>query len=214
MVEHLSPLKFNLSSICFTGPVRQTSLALITSPNSKQVVSIEALDKCFSSEVGFLCPKHVLKTISSLRWLGFAWNPELKLSFARNHQAAPNCDHLQPLIHLGGRRFLSTTSGSIPTTEGNLDVSPLAVYSFPCNTSFVGLKTTLASYPESLSISLPLFSASTITYVHWNPASDDVSPLQLHHKSLAIPPSLTINKTAINDLDELYQFYEVNVALL
>ena len=99
VVEHLSPLKFNLSGNCFTGPVRQTSLALITCPNSKQVVSIEALDKCFSSEVGFLCPKHVLKTISSSHWLGFAWNPELKLSFARNHQAAPNCDHLQPLIH-------------------------------------------------------------------------------------------------------------------
>ena len=208
VVEHLSPLKFNLSGNCFTGPVRQTNLALITYPNSKQVVSIEALDKCFSSEVGFLCPKHVLKTISSLHWLGFAWNPELKLSFARNHQSAPNCDHLQPLIHLGGRRFLSTTSGSIPTTDGNLDVSPLAVYSFPCNTSFVGLKTTLASCPESLSISLPLFSASSITNVHWNPASDDVSPLELHHKSLTIPPSLTINKTAVNDLDELYQFYD------
>ena len=89
VVEHLSPLKFNLSNKCFTGPVRQTNLALITCPNSKQVVSIEALDKCFSSEVGFLCPKNVLKTISSLQWLGFPWNPELKLTFSRNHQPTP-----------------------------------------------------------------------------------------------------------------------------
>ena len=161
---------------------------------------------CFSSEVGFLCPKNVLKTISSLQWLGFPWNPELKLSFSRNHQFTPNCDHPQPLIHLGGRRFLSTTSDSVLTTEGHLNISPLAVYSFPCNTSFVGMKTTLAPCPESLSISLPLFSSSSITYVHWDPVSDDVSPLQLHHKSLSVPPSLIINGN-VNDLDELYQFY-------
>ena len=112
------------------------------------------------------------------------------------------------MIHLGGRRFLSTTSDSVLTTEGHLDVSPLAVYSFPCNTSFVGMKTTLASCPESLSISLPLFSSFSITYVHWDTASDDVSPLQLHHKSLSVPPSLIINRTVVNDLDELYQFYD------
>ena len=29
VVEHLTPLKFNLSGTCFTGPVRQTNLALI-----------------------------------------------------------------------------------------------------------------------------------------------------------------------------------------
>ena len=29
VVEHLSPLKFNLSGTCYTGPVRQTNLALI-----------------------------------------------------------------------------------------------------------------------------------------------------------------------------------------
>ena len=30
VVEHLTPLKFNLSGTCFTGPVRQTNLTLIT----------------------------------------------------------------------------------------------------------------------------------------------------------------------------------------
>ena len=74
VVEHLTPLKFNLSGTCFNGPVRQTDLALITCPNSKQIVSVEALDRCFSSEVGFLCPTNVLKTVTSLQWLGFAWN--------------------------------------------------------------------------------------------------------------------------------------------
>ena len=92
VVEHLTPLKFNMSGTCYTGPVRQTNLALISCPNSKQIVSLEALDRCVSSEVGFLCPKNVLKSITSLQWLGFAWNPELKLSFPRNHLSSPNCD--------------------------------------------------------------------------------------------------------------------------
>jgi len=68
VIEHLTPLKFNLSGSC---PVRQTNLALITCPNSKKTVSLEALDRCFSSEVGFLCPKKVLKIVSSLQWLCF-----------------------------------------------------------------------------------------------------------------------------------------------
>ena len=36
VIEHLTPLKFNLSGSCFTGPVRQTNLALITCPNSEK----------------------------------------------------------------------------------------------------------------------------------------------------------------------------------
>ena len=72
MVEHLTPLKFNMSGKCFTGPVQHTNLALITCPNSKQIVPLEALNRCFSSEIGFLCPKNVLRTMTSLQWLGFA----------------------------------------------------------------------------------------------------------------------------------------------
>ena len=56
-------LKFNLSHTGFTGPVRQTNLALITCPNSQRIVSLEALDRCLSSEVGFLFPANVLKTV-------------------------------------------------------------------------------------------------------------------------------------------------------
>ena len=166
VVERLTSLKFNISGKCFTGPVQHTNLALISCPKSKQVVSFEALDRCFSSEVGFLCPKNVLKSVSSLQWLGFAWNPDLKLSFPRNHQPAPDCDHIHPLIHLGGRYFLSTTSGTLTlTTGGLLSVSTLAVYNFPCNVSFVGMKASLATCPERLLVSLPVFLTSTITYV-------------------------------------------------
>ena len=44
VIEHLTALKFNLSGSCFTGPVRQTNLALIMCPYSKKIVSLEALN--------------------------------------------------------------------------------------------------------------------------------------------------------------------------
>jgi len=37
VVENLTPLKFNLSGTCFTGPVQHTNLALITCPESKLI---------------------------------------------------------------------------------------------------------------------------------------------------------------------------------
>ena len=139
VVEHLTPLKFNLSGTCFTGSAQHWSnLALITCPNAKPVISVALLDRCFSSEVGLLCPKNVLRTITSLHWLGFAWNPELKLSVLRNHLSSSNCQHLQPLVHLGGIFFLSTTSGTLTTNVGNYNITSLAVYNFPCNVSFFG----------------------------------------------------------------------------
>ena len=198
----------NLSHTCFTGPVRQTNLALITCPNYQTIVSLEALGRCFSSEVVFLCATNVLETLSSLQWLGFAWNPELKLSFPRNHLPAPNCDHLQPFVHLGGRYFLSTTSDMVVTNTGYLDITPLAIYNFPCNTSFVGMKTSLATCPKSLSISLPLFAVDSIVYVQWDPNSNDMSPLQLHHESLSVPPPVVVNRTVINEFDELFRYYD------
>ena len=171
-------------------------------------MSLEGLDRCFSSEVGFLCPKNVLKSVSSLQWLGFAWNPNLKLSFPRNHEAAPDCDHIHPLIHLGGRYFLSTTSGTLTLNSGELDVSPLAVYNFPCNVSFIGMKTSLGTCPQRLLVSLPLFSTDMITYIQWDPSSDDLTPLDLHQESLTIPPPIKINRTVIDNFDELFQRYD------
>ena len=36
----------------------------------------------------------------------------------------------------------------------------------------------------------------------------NLTPLQLHHESLAIPPPVKINCTLINDLDETFQLYD------
>ena len=70
------------------------------------------------------------------------------------------------------------------------------------------MKTSLATCPKSLSISLPLFAVDSIVYVQWDPNSDDMSPLQLHHESLSAPPPVVINRTVINEFDELFQYYD------
>ena len=84
-------------------------------------------------------------------------------------------------------------------------MSTLEVYNFPCYVSFVGMKASLATCPESRLVSLPEFSTSTITYVLWDQSSEDLTLLQLHHESLGIPPPVKINRTLINDLEEKFQ---------
>ena len=60
------------------------------------------------------------------------------------------------MIHLGGRYCLSTTSGTVALcTSGVFGVSTLAVYNFPCDVSFVGMKASVATCPERLVVSLP-----------------------------------------------------------
>ena len=39
-------------------------------------------------------------------------------------------------------------------------------------------------------------------------SSEDLTPLQLHYESLAIPPPVKINRMLINDLDETFQLYD------
>ena len=109
-------------------------------------------------------------------------------------------DHFRDRIKLTQINFLNV--------DGLLSVSTLAVYNFPCNVSFVGMKASLATCSERRLVSLPVFSTSTITYVQWDPSSEYLTLLQLHHESLAISPPVKINRTLINDLDEKFQLYD------
>ena len=69
------------------------------------------------------------------------------------------------------------------------------------------MKTSLGTCPQRLLVSLPLFSTDMITYVQWDPNSDDLTPLDLHQESLTIPP-IKINRTVIDNFDELFQRYD------
>lgn len=57
--------------------MRQTNLVLIKCADSKSIVQLEALARCFSSEVCLPCPKSVVKSLTSLQRFALAWNPEM-----------------------------------------------------------------------------------------------------------------------------------------
>ena len=131
-----------------------------------------------------------------------------KMSFSRNHMPASSCEHLQPLIHLGRRYYLSTTSGTISTSKGHMDISTLAVYNFPCNVSIDNYEMALSTCPERLLVSLPMFTTNSVSYVKWKPDLSDQTTLQLHHQSLTIPPETKINHSIVKELDDIYQCYD------
>ena len=74
--------------------------------------------------------------------MGFARYPKLKMSFSRNHVPASSCEHLQAFIHFGFYYF-STTSRSISTCNGSIDIFTLIVYNFPRNVSIDGYEMAL-----------------------------------------------------------------------
>jgi len=208
VVETLTPVIFNVSNKCFEGPVRQNNLVLISCPNVKKVVNRNALENCFKNEQGFLCHKDILTTfnVNDVEWLGFPWTDTSRLSFTRRHQET-TCDRLQPLIHIGGRYFLSTTTGTLNTNVGTLNIHPLAIYHFPCNVTFHDMQSSLSSCPTELSVSIPLFDETNIRYVQWKSENDD-HLLDLHFKSLTIPQKIRINKTIITQFDKEIEWYD------
>lgn len=80
-IEYLTPLKYNLSNTCYSGPVTKLNLVLISCPNSKQLVTTEALNKCYHDSSAFICPSNVLTLATNISWLGFPYNPDSKLTF-------------------------------------------------------------------------------------------------------------------------------------
>ena len=210
-LEYLSPIKFNFSNTCYTGPITQTNLALITCPESRQIINVGALDKCFMDDVTILCPKDTLHAVSSVRWLGFPYSHTFKLSFPRHHQQADNCKGLRPLIHLGARYFLSTSSTTLTLSTGLLKASPLAVYNFPCNVTFSGMRTGLSKCPARLEITVPTFTGDNIQYVPWEQVTD-TSTLDLQYKPMKIPSPSYFNKTLMAELDNVYNLLDQQLA--
>jgi len=102
VIEHLTPIKFNVSNKFYIGLVRQNNLVLITCPRVKKVIPFEVTKYCFQSKQGFLCHKSIVDSISEINCLGFPWNDKSKLSFPRNHQESSSCECIHPMINLGG----------------------------------------------------------------------------------------------------------------
>lgn len=190
--EYLSPIKYNTSGTCYTGPITYNDLALITCSNTKSLIKAVSVEKCYQEDSSLLCPQNILQPIHNIAWLGFPWNPSSQMSFPRHHQQARDCSGLHPLLHLGGRYYLATTSGTIQLNTGPLQIAPLAVYHFPCNTTFHGMATGLGSCQTTMEVDIPLYNPNHIHFVKWTPTAD-ISVWQLHYNSLNITKPLMLD---------------------
>lgn len=98
---------------------------------------------------------------------------------------------------------MATTSGTIQLNTGPLQIAPLAVYHFPCNTTFHGMATGLGSCPPTMEVDIPLYNPDHIRFVKWTPTTD-TSVWQLHYNSLHITQPLTPLNATLQLLDHTY----------
>lgn len=201
-VESLIPLKYQLKNKCYTSPLAFNDLLLITCAKQKLIIRADVLTQCHSREGTYLCPDTILTSNKDSTWLGINWTPGTKFSFPRNH-IKTSCDDLRPLIHLGGRFFLSTMEQRVRLTTRTITMTPLTVYHIPCNETASRLPTGFGQCPNTLTMSIPIFSKRNVKYIPWIvPANQSV--LNLHYRSLKIGPRLRFNKTTIKALDDTF----------
>lgn len=201
-IEYLAPLKFNVSNKCYTGPVTHNNLVLLTCSDSRHILTTESLNKCYQDDTAFICPTNVLNVATNITWLGFPFTPDTKLTFPRNHVPSDDCAHLHPLLHLGERMFLATTTTNLHLSSGYITTAPLAVYQFPCNETFNGLSSGLGTCPARIKVTVPLATPSLLKFTPWVPVLDNNTTNWFSHTVLDIPPPVSLNKTVLRDLDQ------------
>ena len=194
-VQFLAPIKFQVSNTCYTGPVTATNLAIIQCPASRKLVTTEILNQCFHDSNAYVCPSNILNYATNTSWLGFPYSPNSKFTHPRHHTRAPDCENLQPLIHLGGRSYLATTTMTLMLSTGPLQTSPLTIFDFPNG---------LGTCPDRISLQVPLLTPYHIQYTPWNGLATDAELFKLHHESLRVPPPATLNHSILDALDATY----------
>ena len=181
----------------------------ITSDNDFCV--LEYITPCFQDDTTIACPHSVLNNKFNPEWLGLPWAPSTKLSFPRLHTVALDCSDLHPLLHLGGRHYLSTTTTTLAVNglanTSTVSLSPLMVYHFPCEVTFPEQQTGLGSCPSRLEITVPIFTPTHINYIPWHTAMDDFT-LQLHYQSLHLPPPSSFNQSTLDSLDQTFHHHD------
>ena len=206
-MEQLIPLSYQINGKCFGGTMARHDLVLLTCDNKRYVLKQAELDQCFKDETTFLCPADVLSTVENPLWLGLKWTPQTKLSFRHAHSPLPNCNNLRPLVHLGGRYYLSTVFNNLSIhTNGSselLMLRPFSIYHFPCNVWFSQQRTGLGRCPKQLSFQLPLFHDGQFQFVPWvsHPLQNNTVPSV---PNFDIPTPLHIDNSALQSLDTTY----------
>ena len=202
-LEYLTPIKFQSADTCYSGPVTKSNLVLLTCPDSKRIVTTEALNKCYQ-DTSVICPTNVLTVATSISWLGFPFNFDVKLTCPRHHVIPNHCSNLHPLLHLGGRTYLATTAIALPLSSGTLMTSPLSIYAIPCNISLTGMATGIGRSPDHLRVSIPLATTSSVHFIPRAVAVHNLSEPTFDHPRFAIPAPEQLNQTVLADLDTTF----------
>ena len=202
-IEYLTPLIYRVKNKCFSGPLTRNDLMLVSCINSKVVIKTDMLNKCFNKYGTLLCPETITRHSRDGSWLGIPWVPGSSMSFPRTHSIT-KCTPTDPILHLGGRFFLSTKTQQIRMSTGLLNMSPLAIYNIPCNSTSTDLPTGFGTCPYVLTIHLPIFRRKRVKFIPWTPENNNAT-LNLHYKSLGVLPPIHFNKNITKALDETYQ---------
>ena len=206
-LEQLIPISYNKGKHCFGGSITRQDLLLLSCEDKRYVVKQAELDQCFHAEFTVLCPKHVLSTVEDPTWLGLKWVPASKFSFRHSHVSLPHCQNLPPLIHLGGRFYLSTTDTNL-TLSGDtgshaLSLQPLGIYHFPCKYSFPFQRTGFGSCTTTIQMHFPLFSGDHFQFVPWS-SSPVPNNTMFITPDFKIPTPLALDHSTLNSLNRTY----------
>ena len=207
-LEQLSPISYQLNGLCFGGAISRHDLLLLSCEDKRYVVTQTELEQCFHADSTILCPDHVLSTVENPEWLGLKWHSGSHLSFKHTHIPLQRCHNLQPLIHLGGRYYLSTSHTNLTLSSPHngshvISLQPLGIYHFPRPFSFPFQRTGFGSCAPHITIYFPLFSEGTFQYVPWSTHllenSSLFSPPTFH-----IPAPLSLDHSTLKSLNETY----------
>ena len=152
-VQSLTPLKYNISGVCFTGPLSCEDVMLVTRPTHRYFLNPAALCKCYTTSEVVLCTKSLVLRATHTDWIGMAWTPHSRLTFQHNHKRVTDCNGLKPLLHLGAHYYLSTTFHTITLhtaagTTSCVSLTPLSIFHVPCNSSFEDQEIGLGKCPQ------------------------------------------------------------------
>ena len=206
-IEQLVPLSYQINGKCFGGSLPRHDLVLLTCDNTRYVLKQAELEQCFKGETALLCPANMLSTLENPLWLGLKWTPQTRLTFNHAHTLLPNCNTLRPLIHLGGRYYLSTTLNNILLQTNNgttsLLLQPFHIYHFPCDVSFHQQRTGLGVCPDLIRFQFPLFHNHQFQFVPWLPLRSNDLPLY-PPQNFSIPTPVHVDNSTLKSLDDTY----------
>ena len=206
-IEQLVPLSYQIDGKCFGGSLTRHDLVLLTCDNTRYVLKQAELEQCFKGETALLCPANMLSTLENPLWLGLKWTPQTRLTFNHAHTLLPNCNTLRPLIHLGGRYYLSTTLNNILLQTNNgttsLLLQPFHIYHFPCDVSFHQQRTGLGVCPDLIRFQFPLFHNHQFQFVPWVPLRSNDLPLY-PPQNFSIPTPVLVDNSTLKSLDDTY----------